>query len=82
MEKQGVVDISVRDDGAGIDAADLPHIFSRLYRADQSRNRRTGGMGLGLTIARAIVEAHNGTIGVTSNGLGQGTTVRFDLPLR
>ena len=80
MKMGGSVGISVTDDGAGIDAADLPHIFNRLYRADQSRNRRTGGMGLGLTIARAIVEAHNGTIAVTSNGLGQGTTVRFDLP--
>ena len=81
MEKGGGVGILVTDDGAGIDSTDLPHIFNRLYRADQSRNRRTGGMGLGLTIARAIVEAHNGTIAVTSNGLGQGTTVRFDLPL-
>ena len=80
MKVGGSVGISVTDDGAGIDAADLPHIFNRLYRADQSRNRRTGGMGLGLTIARAIIEAHNGTIAVTSNGLGQGTTVRFDLP--
>ena len=79
MEIGGDVGISVTDDGAGIDAADLPHIFNRLYRADQSRNRRTGGMGLGLTIARAIIEAHNGTVAVTSNGLGQGTTVRFDL---
>ena len=80
MKMGGSVGISVTDDGAGIDAADLPHIFNRLYRADQSRNRRTGGMGLGLTIARAIVEAHNGMIAVTSNGLGQGTTVQFDLP--
>ncbi len=80
LEKDGSVGISVTDDGAGIDAADLPHIFNRLYRADQSRNRRTGGMGLGLTIARAIIEAHNGTIAVTSNGLGQGTNVRFELP--
>ncbi len=80
LEKDESVGISVTDDGAGIDAADLPHIFNRLYRADQSRNRRTGGMGLGLTIARAIIEAHNGTITVTSNGLGQGTTVRFELP--
>jgi signal transduction histidine kinase len=75
------VKISVTDDGVGIDAADLPHIFNRLYRTDQSRSRRTGGTGLGLAIARAIVEAHNGTIAVTSDGLGQGTTVQFDLPL-
>ena len=77
----GRVEISVTDDGTGIDATDLPHIFDRLYRADQSRSRGTGGMGLGLTIARAIVEAHKGTVAVASKGLGQGTTVRFDLPL-
>ncbi len=81
MEAGGGVGVSVTDDGAGIAPADLPHIFNRLYRADQSRSRRTGGMGLGLTIARAIIEAHNGTIAVTSSGFGQGTTVRFDLPL-
>ncbi len=81
MEKGGEVGISVTDDGAGIDLADLPHIFNRLYRADRSRDRRTGGTGLGLAIARAIIEAHNGTIAVISKGLGQGTTVRFDLPL-
>ena len=80
-QRGGRVEISVTDDGAGIDATDLPHIFDRLYRADQSRSRGTGGMGLGLTIARAIVEAHKGTVAVASKGLGQGTTVRFDLPL-
>ena len=80
MEMGRVVRISVTDDGAGIDAADLPHIFDRFYRADQSRSRVTGGTGLGLAIARAIIEAHNGAIKVASDGLGQGTTVRFDLP--
>ena len=81
MEKGGDVGISITDDGAGIDVADLSYIFNDLYRADQSRNRRTGGAGLGLTIARAIIEAHDGAIAVISDGLGQGTTVRFDLPL-
>ena len=80
-EEGGSVRLSVTDDGAGIDTADLPHIFDRFYRTDQSRDRGTGGTGLGLPIARAIIEAHNGTIAVTSDGLGQGTTVRFDLPL-
>ena len=69
-----------RTDGAGIDAADLPHLFDRLYRADQSRTRGTGGSGLGLAIARAILTAHSGTIAVTSGGPGTGTTVRFSLP--
>ena len=78
-ETDGRVTIAVADDGAGIDAADLPHLFERLYRADESRTRRTGGVGLGLAIAHAIVTAHGGTIQVTSAGRGQGTTVRFSL---
>ena len=78
-ETDGRVTITVADDGAGIDAADLPHLFERLYRADESRTRRTGGVGLGLAIAHAIVTAHGGTIQVTSAGRGQGTTVRFSL---
>ena len=78
-ETDGRVAIAVEDDGAGIDAADLPHLFERLYRADESRTRRTGGAGLGLAIAHAIVTAHGGTIRVTSAGRGQGTTVRFSL---
>ena len=78
-ETDGRVTITVADDGAGIDAADLPHLFERLYRADESRTRRTGGVGLGLAIAHAIVTAHGGTIRLTSAGRGQGTTVRFSL---
>lgn len=73
--------ITVTDNGVGIDSADLPHIFDRFYRTDHSRNRRTGGRGLGLAISRSIIEAHNGTIAIASNGLGQGTTVRFELPV-
>lgn len=73
------VAITVSDDGAGIDAADLPHLLDRLYRADASRTRRTGA-GLGLAIAHAIVTAHGGAIRVTSAGRGRGTTVRFVLP--
>ena len=72
--------IAVADDGAGIAGEDLPHVFDRLYRTDESRTRGTGGSGLGLSIARAIVAAHGGTIEVASDGLGQGTTVRIMLP--
>ena len=74
------VALTVSDDGAGIDAADLPHLFDRLYRADQSRSRRTGGAGLGLAIAHAMVAAHAGTIQMDSAGPGQGTIVRLALP--
>jgi len=74
--------ILVTDDGAGISSADLPHVVDRFYRADRSRSRRTGGAGLGLAITRAVVEAHGGTVSVSSGGLGRGTTVRIDLPLQ
>ena len=79
LEISGRVAITVSDDGTGIDEADLPHLFHRLYRADESRSRRTGGAGLGLAIAHAVVTAHAGTIQVASAGRGQGTTVRLSL---
>ena len=80
LESNETVAISVIDDGIGIHPADLPHIFDRFYRTDESRNRRIGGTGLGLAISRAIIEAHGGTITVTSDGLGQGVTVTVHLP--
>ena len=73
--------ISVTDDGIGIDAADLLHIFNRFYRTDLSRSRGIGGTGLGLAISQAIVEGHGGIITVASDGPGQGATVTFSLPL-
>ncbi len=73
--------ISVADDGVGIDSADLPHVFERFYRTDQSRSRGINGSGLGLAITRTIVEAHGGTITVASDGLGQGATATIRLPL-
>ncbi len=78
LEGDKYLRITVQDDGVGIDPADLPHIFERFYRTDQSRSR---GRGLGLDIARAIIEAHGGAIDVKSEGLGRGTTVEFRLPL-
>ena len=72
--------ITIADDGIGIDAADLPHVFDRFYRTDRSRSLGIGGTGLGLAITRAIVEAHGGTIAVASDGPGQGATVTFRLP--
>ncbi|HHW87691.1 MAG TPA: two-component sensor histidine kinase, partial [Chloroflexi bacterium] len=58
--------VTVTDNGAGIPAADLPHVFDRFYRGDRSRTRSTGGSGLGLAIARQIVEAHGGCMWVDS----------------
>ncbi len=81
LESDEMLAISITDDGIGIHAADLPHVFDRFYRTDQSRSRGIGGTGLGLSITRAIVEAHGGTIAVASDGLGQGVTVTIRLPL-
>ena len=81
LESDEALAVSITDDGIGIDAADLPHIFERFYRTDESRSREIGGTGLGLAITRAIVEAHGGTVGVASDGQGQGATVTIRLPL-
>ena len=81
MESEDVLAIAVSDDGIGIAAADLPHIFDRFYRTDRSRSYGIGGTGLGLAIARAIVEGHGGTIAAVSDGLGHGVTVVIRLPL-
>lgn len=75
----GEVLFEVRDSGVGIAPEDLPHIFDRFYRADRSRTRTSGGAGLGLAIARRIVEAHGGRIWATS-APGQGAAVHFALP--
>ena len=72
--------VSVADTGAGIPADTLPRVFDRLYRVDPSRERDTGGSGLGLTIARQLVEAHGGTIWAESVE-GSGSRFGFDLPL-
>ena len=73
--------VEVADSGEGIPPEILPHIFDRFYRGDQSRNRATGGAGLGLAIAKGIVEAHGGEIGVESRP-GRGSRFYFTLPGR
>lgn len=76
---EGITEISVKDNGNGIPSEDLPNIFERFYRADKSRNRLTGGAGIGLTITKAIIEAHNGKIKVLST-LNEGTEFIISLP--
>jgi signal transduction histidine kinase len=77
-QQDNMVYISVSDTGEGIPPEDLPMIFERFYRVDKSRARTTGGSGLGLTIAKRLVEAHGGTIKVKSKP-GQGSTFTFTL---
>lgn len=75
-----LVAVAVSDTGPGILPQDQPRIFERFYRVDPSRARTTGGAGLGLTIARQLVEAHGGTIRVESR-TGEGSRFTFTLPL-
>ncbi|MFE9245795.1 sensor histidine kinase [Nocardiopsis sp. NPDC006938] len=72
--------IRVADTGVGISEEELPHVFDRFWRADRSRNRRTGGSGLGLAIVRGMVELHGGTV-TASSTVGEGTTFTLRLPL-
>jgi len=73
------VEVTVSDTGEGIRAEDIQHIFERFYRGEKSRNRGTGGAGLGLAIARGIVRAHGGDIKVESE-IGKGTQFTFYIP--
>jgi CheY-like chemotaxis protein/anti-sigma regulatory factor (Ser/Thr protein kinase) len=75
----GAVELTVRDDGAGMDAETAARAFELFYQAQQGPERRRGGLGIGLTLARRIVELHDGAIEVASGGPGKGATfsVRF-----
>jgi signal transduction histidine kinase len=81
MRQGASVAFRVRDDGIGIAPEALPHVFDRFYRVDKSRSRALGGSGIGLTIAKALVEAMGGRITAESPGLDQGSTVTFTLPV-
>ena len=76
-----MVTIEVIDTGVGIKREFLPHVFDRFRQAEVGAARAHGGLGLGLAIAKQIVELHGGTISVFSDGDGQGSTFRVELPL-
>jgi|GEM_PF-1307691 len=76
----GLVQIAVRDEGVGIDAQTLPHVFDLFVQGDQSLDRSQGGLGIGLTVARRLVELHGGRIEVTSAGPGRGSEFTIVLP--
>ena len=78
-EYDGYIEVKVSDTGEGIPEHELPNIFERFYRVDKSRTRATGGSGLGLTIAKRLVEAHGGEINVQSE-LGKGSSFIFTIP--
>ncbi len=78
--QRGEVYIAVSDSGMGIPAEHLPHLFTRFYRVDKSRSRAGGGSGIGLTIAKYLVEAQGGSIWAQSEGAGRGSTFTFSLP--
>jgi signal transduction histidine kinase len=77
--RERMIRVMVSDTGEGIGAEDLPHVFERFYRGDKSRARTRGGAGLGLAIAKALVGAMGGEIGVDSE-VGRGSCFWFTLP--
>ncbi len=78
---KGHVQISVSDTGVGISPEFIPHLFERFRQGDASTTRKYGGLGLGLSIVQSLVEMHGGTVRVTSEGQGRGTTVVVQLPV-
>jgi two-component system sensor histidine kinase BaeS len=80
LSRTGGVAVSVADTGDGIPPEHLQHVFERFYRVDTARDRTHGGSGIGLAIAKALVEAHGGRLTVTSAGTGQGSTFLILLP--
>ncbi|MEN0058279.1 MAG: response regulator [Bdellovibrio sp.] len=77
-----LVEVSVQDNGQGIDGSNLPYVFEKFWQEDSAINRRHMGLGLGLSIVRHIVELHGGTVRVYSKGRNQGTCFTLQIPLR
>jgi len=73
--------VNVTDTGVGIPAKSLPFIFQRFWQGETAAHRETGGLGLGLSLARHFVELHGGTIAAASEGEGKGATFTVALPL-
>ncbi|MBI2221732.1 MAG: response regulator [Acidobacteria bacterium] len=80
--EEGTIRLLVRDTGRGISAEFLPHVFDRFRQADSSSTRQFGGLGLGLSIARSLIESHGGSIEVASSGAGRGAAFAVTLPAR
>jgi two-component system, OmpR family, sensor histidine kinase BaeS len=78
-EEDDYVGFMIEDEGPGISEDDIPHIFERFYRGDKSRDRKTGGVGIGLSIVKALMDAHNGVIKVKSK-LNKGTSMIIWFP--
>ena len=81
LETAAAVEFTITDTGMGIGPGDLPYVFDRFYRTDESRSRESSGAGMGLTISKVIVEGHNGQIIVDSLGVNQGSTFTVYLPV-
>ena len=78
---QNIAELTVSDNGVGVPADFLPYVFEPFSQADASTRRAYGGLGLGLSIVRQLVEAHGGNISVSSDGEGRGTAFTVQLPL-
>lgn len=79
IENDKMVGFLIDDEGTGIPEEDIPHVFERFYRGDKSRDRKTGGIGIGLSIVKALIDAHHGQIEMDSL-IGKGTTVTILFP--
>jgi len=80
VAKNDYIEVFISDTGRGISAENLLHIFTRFYRVDKSRSRNSGGSGIGLTIAKQLIEDHGGKIWAESKGENKGTTISFTIP--
>ncbi|WHY76759.1 ATP-binding protein [Neobacillus sp. WH10] len=78
-DMEGFVGFKIQDEGSGMNEEDIPHIFERFYRGDKSRDRKTGGIGIGLSIVKALMDAHKGIIKVKSR-LNKGTSITLWFP--